>query len=360
MDPYIAALRLFTSEGTGCRSAARALERYGSLQAIVDNAANDSDETIRRLGLALARPVADERTKLQAWQQQYKLYSLFAEDYPQRLCRLADPPLLLFVRGARIDSWPSPNIVIVGSRRASVYGQGVAAKFAQDLAQAGAAVGSGLAYGIDAAAHQGALQGGGFTWAAVGHGIDKTYPRDNRRLAGDLLRTGGSIISEYPPGFDVQVYYFPARNRILAALADAVVIVEGEAKSGSLITADVALDLGVPVLAVPGRLGDPLAEAPHSLLRIGAAPAFDAESILLAAGWTVQPAAAIKTDATASLPPDQRSIYEKLPVVGASHIDELARALGRPTNVLLGDLLQLELAGVVRALPGKFFSRASQ
>lgn len=353
MDPYLAAVRLHFAPGVGPRRLAGVLANVGDLDVLLAEDARGLPAPARAVRRALTTPVPRENELLADWRRDFRVYSRFAADYPEPLTRLADPPLLLFVAGASFADWPQPNVVIVGSRRATPYGRSTAIDLARELAGAGAIVGSGLAMGVDAAAHEGALESGR-TWAAVGHGPDLIYPREHAYLRQQILEDGGSVVSEYPPGTEVQLYHFPARNRILAALADAVVVVEGARRSGALITADLALDLGVPVLAVPGRLGDRQAEAPLDLLRQGATPALDAETVLAATGrtWRATPAS------PQSPPSEHATLFDRIPDGGSIHVDELAVSLGRPLTVLLSDLLQLELAGWVQTLPGKFVSRA--
>lgn len=356
MDPYLAAYRLTTAPGVGPGMTARVLGKFGSLHALLGKNPKTLEGQAERVRAALDQPRRGEADEIASWQAlDCRVYSRFAPDYPGRLLRLADPPLLLFVLGALPDAWPAPNIVIVGSRRATPYGRGAAAKLAGELVAAGAIVGSGLAYGVDAAAHEGALEAAGKTWAAVGHGIDLIYPAEHAYLKQQIVEDGGSVIAEYPPGTAVQVHHFPARNRLLAAMADAVVVIEGAKRSGALITAELALDLGVPVLALPGRVGDRQAEAPLSLIKQGAMPAMDAETVLEAAGWRLQS----RPDTLPMGPENQGPLFEQIPSTGAIHVDELAIALKLPLTVILNDLLQLELAGWVQTLPGKFVSRAN-
>ena len=194
--------------------------------------------------------------------------------YPRRLDELHDPPFGLFARGqvdrALAAIAAGPVVAIVGSRRATAQGRALARGLAGRLGERGAVIVSGMAHGIDAAAHEGALEGGGLTVAVLGCGIDVPYPRRNRRLAGRIAETG-ALLSEYWPGTAPAPWRFPARNRIVAGLAQAVAVVEAGRRSGALITADFALELGRPVLAVPGWPGALASEGCNGLLRAGAA-----------------------------------------------------------------------------------------
>src|SRR6266581_362577 len=203
-------------------------------------------------------------------------------EYPRPLEDLTDPPAALFVRGAPLAEGAS-LVAVVGARRCSSLGREVAADIGAGLAAAGMTVVSGAAMGIDTAAHEGALRTGGRTVAVLGCGIDVAYPPRNQALL-DRIVASGSVVAEYAPGVPAEPFRFPARNRIIAALAEAVVVVEGAGGSGSLITADHALDLGRAVYAVPGPVTSPLAEVPLALIRDGAGMIRGAEDLLMDLG----------------------------------------------------------------------------
>jgi DNA processing protein len=192
-------------------------------------------------------------------------------EYPAALLDLADPPAALFVRGRPLvtEGAAPPAVAIVGSRTCSPNGSEIAEALGRALAESGVCVVSGGALGIDAAAHRGALGTGGSTVAVLGCGIDVVYPRTNRELF-QRLGTEGTVLSEYPPGTPPEPFRFPARNRLVAALCSAVVVVEGATGSGSLITAEHAAELGRDVFAVPGPVTSDLSDAPHRLIRDGA------------------------------------------------------------------------------------------
>ena len=198
--------------------------------------------------------------------------------YPPELLDLSDPPAGLFVRGHPLDDL-TPRVAMVGARNCSPSGREVAASLARALAEAGACVVSGGARGIDAAAHRGAMRGGGRTISVLGCGIDILYPGQNRALLAEIARSG-AVVSEYPPGTPAEPFRFPARNRIVAALARALVVVEGAKGSGSMITADHALDLGRQIFAVPGAVNNPLAQVPLELIREGAVMIRSAHDLL--------------------------------------------------------------------------------
>ncbi|RMF13051.1 MAG: DNA-protecting protein DprA [Candidatus Dadabacteria bacterium] len=351
-DPAVRALRLFSAQGVGPRGVARVRERW-TFDALAGARDDTLDPIERRVRDALLRPVRGENRQIATWRERYHLLTPEHPDWPQRLQRLPDPPVWLFVDG-RLPTFDLPSVVIVGTRRPSAYGRSIASTLARDLADAGVTIGSGLAYGIDAAAHQGSLAASRGGFAVVAHGLDMTAPQRNAALRAAMVAAEGGILTEYPPEQAPDVHQFPARNRLLAALADAVVVVEGARRSGSLITAELALDIGVDVLAVPGRVGDAMAEGPLGLLRKGCAPAVCADDILAAVGWVRR----ALVDAS-SVPEYGRAIWEALPPHGALHLDELSERTGRSVEALLPDLLQLELSGWIDAQPGQYYGRAA-
>lgn len=198
--------------------------------------------------------------------------------YPGRLLKHKGMPKGLYVMG-RLPDDSRPSIAIVGARRATSYGKEIARSFARELIKAGVQVISGMAWGIDGMAHQGALEGGDDTFAVLGCGVDVCYPLGHRRLYEQLIQRGG-ILSEQPPGMPPKPGHFPARNRIISGLSDLVLVVEAKERSGSLITADLALEQGKDVFAVPGRVGDELSKGCLNLLKQGAGLA-DSPQVLL-------------------------------------------------------------------------------
>lgn len=210
------------------------------------------------------------------WEREYdkvcamgiRFLSMEDEDYPGRLAALWDAPYGIYVKGSLPDE-KKKTVAIVGARMCSEYGRAIARELARQLALHGACVVSGMARGIDAAGHRGALLGGGETAAVLGCGVDICYPASNRGLYSDIIENG-CVISEYPPGAEPLAGHFPARNRMIAGLCDVLAVVEAKEKSGSLITADCALDQGKDVYAVPGRIGDALSMGTNALIHQGA------------------------------------------------------------------------------------------
>lgn len=265
--------------------------------------------------------------------------------YPPLLAELHDPPAAIHVRGDT-EILAEPAVAIVGARSCSSYGAGVARELARELARAGVAVVSGLARGIDGEAHRGTLEGGGRTVAVLGCGIDRDYPRSHSELA-RRIREHGAVVSEYPPGVEPAPWRFPARNRIIAGLCAATVVVEARERSGALITADFALELGRDVFAVPGEITSALSAGTNDLLRQGAAPLLSAGDVLEALG--LEPA-------VRQLPPLSPAGSQVLRLLadGARDADDLARGSGRTTAEVAAVLVELELAGVASEADGLY------
>jgi DNA processing protein len=242
-------------------------------------------------------------------------------------------------------------VAIVGSRRPSPYGEAVAEQLGADLARAKVIVVSGLALGIDAAAHRGALNGGGITVAVMGTGVDVVYPAAHARLAEEILGAGGALVSQFPDGTIPRRQNFPARNWTMAAISDAVVVVEAALGSGALITAEAALHLHKEVMAVPGSVFSPLSVGTHGLLRDGAGLVQNARDILavIGRGGEVLDDPMLPPERLRfSLPPERDGLVAHLSDVLALSAADLARKLQLPVAEVLGRLTALELDGAVR------------
>jgi DNA processing protein len=267
--------------------------------------------------------------------------------FPARLRSIHDPPPGLFIRGsAPIALLDRVSVAVVGARACSHYGSSVATSLARDLAEAGVLVVSGLARGIDGAAHRGALQAG-TTVAVLGCGIDRDYPRTHASLAAEIAREG-LIVSEYAPGVEPAPWRFPARNRIVAGLTLATVVVEARERSGALITADLALDEGREVLAVPGEITSQLSRGTNHLLRLGAVPVTCAADVLRVLGVDPPPARE---------PPALEPRLELVRATvadAAATADEVAQATGQSARVVAAALAELELLGVVEEVDGVY------
>jgi DNA processing protein len=267
--------------------------------------------------------------------------------FPSRLRSIHDPPPGIFVRGdGELAVLERPAVAIVGARACSDYGAHVARAFAGTIARAGVPVVSGLARGIDGWAHRGAVEAGGITVAVLGCGIDCDYPRAHAALAARICRDG-LLVSEYPPGVAPAPWRFPARNRIVAGLAVATVVVEARERSGALITADLALEEGREVLAVPGEITARLSDGTNALLRLGAIPATSADDVLSAIGVEfVQTNRPTLSDAA-------RAALDALDT-GATTSDEVTRRSSLDPAAVAAALIELELAGVVHEQAGVY------
>lgn len=260
--------------------------------------------------------------------------------FPQLLASIHDPPVGLFVRGgAPLEVLSQPALAIVGARACSAYGAQVARSLAREAAAAGLVVVSGLARGIDGEAHRGALESGGVTVAVLGCGIDRDYPAGHAELA-CRIRESGLVVSEYAPGVEPAPWRFPARNRIIAGLGRATVVIEARERSGALITADLALEEGREVLACPGEITSALSAGTNALLKLGAPPFTSADDVLQLFGLDRRQADAAEVEG------DARLLFERLGDAPAG-ADELCRATGLPAPAVAVALAELELGGLV-------------
>ncbi len=270
--------------------------------------------------------------------------------FPARLRQIHDPPPGLFVRAAGdVELDPVATVAIVGARACSSYGNAVATALAREVAAAGVVVVSGLARGIDGAAHRGALETG-TTIAVLGCGVDRDYPRAHAALAAEVAQRG-AIVSEYPPGVEPAPWRFPARNRIIAGLADATVVVEARERSGALITADLALEEGRDVLAVPGEITSQLSRGTNHLLRLGAVPVTCPADVLAVLGVSAprrEPAA--PAEPLAGRLELVRAVVADAPAAA----DEIVRRTGLEAGVVAAALAELELIGVVLQADGLY------
>lgn len=272
--------------------------------------------------------------------------------YPQRLLEAPDPPTVLYVKG-RVELLNTPAFAIVGSRNATPQGESNAMAFATTLADAGLTIVSGLALGIDAAAHRGGLRGKGSTVAVIGTGIDRVYPARNQELARDIAAQG-AIISEFPLGTPALKENFPRRNRIISGLARGCLVVEAAERSGSLITARLAGEQGRDVFAIPGSIHSPLSKGCHKLIKQGAKLVDDARDILDELGFC----AAAERKSTAAPQPDIETA-KLLACLGydSCDVDTLALRSGLTAERLYAILLEMELDGRIASLPGGRFQR---
>jgi DNA processing protein len=300
-----------------------------------------------------------------------QLLTLDDPGYPARLRQIYDPPVLLYVKGDAA-ALLRPALAIVGTRHPTPYGLGMAERLACDLANRGLVIVSGLARGIDAAAHRGAITAKGSTVAIFGTGIDVMYPRENRKIAESLLQLGGAWVTEFPVGTFAAPQNFPIRNRIISGLAVGVLVIEAGEYSGTRITSRCALEQNREVFAVPGNVTSKGSWTPNTLIKQGAKLVATWEDVFEDLPADVRavlaPAAASATEsgATASLfdeealPPHERRLFALLKPDEATHIDELVEKLEPEISAseIFAALFELELAGKIRQLPGKNFVRS--
>lgn len=355
----------------GCPAAAlrRLLDSHGSAADALAAGRRDwaSHGLSAAVCAAIQRPDASAIDRSLRWLEGDRCHLLGWRDdlYPPLLRRIASPPALLFVAGDPVLLW-RPAVAIVGSRTATAGGCANATQFARALAAAGLAIGSGLAAGIDAAAHRASLACGGDTFAVLGTGPDVAYPAHHRGLLADVA-AAGAVVSEHPPGTGPLRQHFPSRNRILVGLSLGVVVVEAALRSGALITARLAADAGREVFALPGSIHNPMARGCHRLLREGAAlvesPAEIAEALAplaLALARSLQGALAAPAEipvAAAQAPPSGDPDTHRLWLAlghDPSSMDELVDRSGLTAATASSILLALELEGRVAAEHGRY------
>jgi DNA processing protein len=352
----VALLTLLRLPGVGDRTAARLVQRFGSGSGALSAPRRDFAEVAGRRA-ANARLDGDLRRRVERgveWCEQagVAIRVRGTPGYPARLEELYDPPAVVLTRG-RVELLEAPALGVVGSRRSTASGRRTAQDLAAAAAREGVVVVSGLALGIDAAAHRGALTASGGTLAVLGTGPDVPHPPSNRGLF-QRIAEEGLLVTEFLPGEPALPHHFPRRNRILAALSGAVVVVEAARRSGALITAGHALDLGRPVGAVPGSLYAPTSAGANALLRDGAHPILEPGDALGLLGDGFLRSAGPSAGPPVRLEGDAGRAWRALSELGRS-VDELAAHTGLTAARVLGALSQLELAGLaVREAGGRF------
>jgi DNA processing protein len=283
------------------------------------------------------------------------------EGYPEILKTIYDPPLVLYLRG---ELKPRPAAAIVGTRKATPYGLRTAARLASELAAAGAAVASGLARGVDTAAHKAVVEAGGVTWAALGAGLNSVYPEENRRLADRIVEAGGALLSEFPMNKGALPGNFPRRNRIVSGLSLATVVVEGDFGSGALITARFALEQGREVLAVPGPVDSPQSRGPNYLIKNGAFPAetgddvtgcFPPEFLFGLRRGTCGRAGGPSEAALRKLSPDALDAFNAIAAAPEGlNADEVTARLAWPVQRSAAALFELETSPLLMSRNGRY------
>ncbi len=368
-------LRLIRADGVGPVLFHRLLKYFGSVDQALGASAHQLTQ-IEGIGPSKAHRIIRSilETDIQgelAWARKLGVHLIHMDDerYPHPLKRIFDPPPVLYVKG-RLVRENNLCIAIVGSRHCSLYGQEQAARFSHLLANAGFTVVSGMARGIDTAAHQGALSAGGQTLAIQGCGLATCYPPENKRLFHHIA-ANGACISELPLSAEPRREHFPARNRIIAGLSLGTIVIEAGMRSGAIITARLAMENNREVLALPGRVDSPLSKGPHTLIKQGAVLVESIEDIMESLGVigkqlrdhvqaSIEEVSKHQTEkrnvTQLHLSPAEQSIYDCLgrdPL----HADHITAATRLPAGKITGELVSLQLKGLVKSLPGNFFIR---
>ena len=276
------------------------------------------------------------------------------EEYPDRLQNFRDKPAGLFVKG-KMPEDGTPTVAIVGARNCTPYGKQTAEYLARELSKAGIAVISGLALGVDGAAHRGCIEAGGETYAVLGCGVNVCYPRENYRLFEEVIAHGG-IISEVLPGSAPASMHFPMRNRIISGLSDAVIITEAREKSGSLITGDLALEQGKEVFAVPGRINDPLSSGCNRLIRVGAAICLGVEDVLEFFGMKYRKSVKQMKKSEKRLAKREKLVYSFLDSRLRS-LEEIVTFCQISVSEAMESLMELELLGMIQSEGNQYYCR---
>ena len=361
----VAALRLALIDGVGPRLRQVLLERFGTAAAVLAAAPSELRD-VQGIGPKLTQRIAVAEQEIDAQAQidlcaQHDIQILLetSADYPRNLREIHDPPGVLFVRGS-IEPPDQLGIAIVGSRHATQYGLAQAQRLAESLARAGLTIISGLARGIDAAAHRGALAAGGRTLAILGSGVLRIYPPEHVELAEQVV-AAGAVISESPPHSPPLAGAFPQRNRIISGLSLGVIVVEASLQSGALISARHAMEQGREVFAVPGRVDSRMSRGCHQLIRDGAKLVETADDVLeelgpLVAPATAQSGEAVHHPAELLLNDLERQV---LAAIGSdtTSIDQVVGASGLPVPQVLATISVLEMRRLVKRLSGNLLMR---
>jgi len=370
LDASLPWLALALTPGLASRLCARLLKQFGSPEGVfrASRAALESchipAETVEATLKKKAFPRAEKELAGIRKIAGCSLLNWTEPEYPQTLLQIYDPPVLLYIRGdPQVLSLPS--LSIVGTRKPTVYGAQMAQRLGRELAARGLVIVSGLARGIDAISHQGAMDAHGRAIGVLGTGIDVCYPKENRKLY-DKVVERGAIISEFPLRTHPAPENFPVRNRIVAGMPLGVIVVEGAQYSGSLITARLAMEFGREVFGVPGNVTQPVSFAPNQLIKQGAKLVAGAEDVIEELPTPIR-AALIQAErpeaeqrnllAAASLNGSAKKLYELLTADDPVHIDDIVERSGLNSSDVLATLFNLEMQGIVRQLPGKQFCK---
>jgi DNA processing protein len=346
--------------GIGYARYAALVRRFGSPAAVLKASAQEISE-VKGFGPGLAQATANWQNNVdiageldKAARAGVRIYTIEDGDYPEQLRQLTDPPLALYVRG-NLPDFSTNSAAIVGSRRLSAYGDRMARQFAGDAVLANWKVVSGLAYGVDASAHKASLEAGGLTVAVLGGGLSRIHPQEHVPLAAAIVKNGGALMSEFPMDFPVSRQSFPRRNRIVAALCQATIVIEAGLDSGALITARQALEQGKAVFALPGRADEPQAMGCNMLIRdCGAKLVTSFQDVLSEFDFLpgMSPVEMVTAPPAGEKPPKLFNELEEqlcfdLQVNGPATLDVLATRLAIAPGLIAGTLMALEIRDVV-------------
>jgi len=359
MSEILEILSLYSIPGLGSISIKKIFERFHNIDAFIKSDKSKFLNLIGRKNLNLSKEVLDsgaEFAKKQmalAEKMGVSVISFRDKLYPRLLKEVYDAPALLFTKGD-ISFFEEKTIAIVGTRLASDYGIKTADYFSKVLVENGITVVSGMARGIDSAAHKGALSAGGHTIAVIGCGLDVTYPPENRKLK-KAIEEKGLIVSEFPMGTEPLAHHFPRRNRIISGLSYGTVVVEAGLKSGALITAQISLDQGREVFAVPGSIYNKRSQGSHYLIRQGGVLVENVSQILQEIpGWDETKVVYNEEEKREMLAGEEKIVWDSLSYEPV-HIDAIVTSAGKSTADVLALLLSMELKGLVKQLSGMMF-----
>jgi DNA processing protein len=370
LDASLSWLALALTPGLASRLSARVLRKFGSPDDVFRASLTDLESC--KLPAQVTQAIVKKESFKRAEKEldgvrkiaNFRLLNWTEPEYPQTLLQIYDPPVLLYVRGDP-QVLNLPSLGIVGTRRPTLYGTQMAQRLGRDLAARGLVIVSGLARGIDAIGHQGAMDAHGRAIGVLGTGIDVCYPKENKKLYEKVLERG-AILSEFPLRTHPAPENFPVRNRIVAGIPLGVVVIEGAQYSGSLITARLAMEFGREVFGVPGNVTQPVSFAPNQLIKQGAKLVTCAEDVIEELPTPIR-AALVQAEqpeaeqrnllAAASLNGSEKKLYELLSAEELIPIDDIVERSGLNSSEVLATLFNLEMKGIIRQLPGKQFSK---
>lgn len=354
---------LASIEGIGAMTFVKLLNTYGTAGLAIQALKNDVQQipfikknTIEKIQACMHDQYIDRFIEI-LQNRNIHAICMFHPEYPEELKHIYDPPPVLYCRGnTTLLNHPRP-LAVIGTRKPSRYGREVTQKLAGDLAKQDVCIVSGLARGIDACAHAGAVQVDGATIAVLGCGVEKCYPSENKALYMDILKKDGLIVSEYIPGTQSFPQNFPARNRIISGISRAVLVTEAAKKSGTHITIDFAQEQGKDVLAVPGNISNPLSMTPNMLIRDGSPIILEYSDVMDWLGWSRTSVTEDKGVYLRDMDKQERAVFNAIDVDG-SRFDEILSVLDFAPAQLMSLLSRMELRGMIVKLAGNRYARA--